>query len=130
MFHGEESYLKEYYLSLLEKQCAGAFADFNIIKLQGASLTAQAFITAVESLPMGERKVVEIFDYPLFAPHDEFKELLPKMLSDLPEYICLVFVYDALEYKADKRLAVWKTAEKYGQIVEFKRAAQATLSFG
>ena len=127
LFHGEESYLKSHYLSMLQKQCAGAFPDFDFIKLDGDTVTADELRDAVESLPMGgERKLVLVNDYNVYGP-GALKEVLPDMISELPEYICLVFVYDALEYKEDKRMSVYKAFDKFGQVVEFKRAQNADL---
>ena len=111
VFHGEESYLKSHYLGMLEKECAGVFPDFDLIKLDGDTVTSQEFIDAIESLPMGgERKLVEILDYNIFGS-GALKDILPDVIEGLPDYICLVFVYDALEYKPDKRLSLYKLFE-------------------
>jgi len=127
LFHGEESYLKSHYLGMLQKQCAGVFPDFDFIKLDGDTVTVQELRDAIESLPMGgERKLVVVNDYNLYGS-GALKEALPEVISELPEYICLVFVYDALEYKEDKRTTIYNTFNKYGQIVEFKKAQNADL---
>ena len=127
LFHGEESYLKSHYLGMLEKQCAGVFPDFDLIKLDGDTITADAFRDAIESLPMGgERKLVEVIDYNLFGS-GPLKEVLPAFLPQLPEYICLVFVFEAVEYKPDKRTVLYKEMAKYATEVEFKRAGTSEL---
>ena len=127
VFHGEESYLKSHYLGMLEKECAGIFPDFDLIKLDGDIVTSQDFIDAIESLPMGgERKIVEVLDYNIFGS-GALKDILPDIIEELPDYICLVFVYDALEYKADARLKLYKSIEKNGVTVEFKRASNNDL---
>ncbi|MBR5902925.1 MAG: DNA polymerase III subunit delta [Clostridia bacterium] len=127
LFYGEESYLKSHYLTMLEKQCAGVFPDFDLIKLDGDTVTVDDLRDALESLPMGgERKLVEVLDYNIFGS-GALKEALPEILSQLPDYVCLVFVFEAVEYKPDKRTTMYKTVQQYGQEVEFKRASNSDL---
>ncbi|MBQ2865907.1 MAG: DNA polymerase III subunit delta [Clostridia bacterium] len=127
LFHGEESYLRSHYLGMLEKQCAGVFPDFDLVRLDGDTVTAAALRDAIESLPMGgERKLIEVIDYNIFGS-GTLKEALPDVLANLPEYVCLVFVFEAIEYKPDKRTTLYKTVQQYGQEVEFKRASNSEL---
>ena len=52
IFHGEESYLREYYLGEMRRQLVPAgFEEFNYHKLDGKMLTAQALTEAVEAMP-------------------------------------------------------------------------------
>lgn len=128
VFHGEEGYLKRHYLNQLRELCGGPFADFNIQQLEGEQLTAQALSDAVDSIPMGgERRLVIVRDYKLMQPTGELKELLPRLLADLPEDLCLVFYYDTMEFKPDKRLSLWKLLEAHGQVVEFDQSSAASL---
>ena len=128
VFYGEEGYLKRYYLNQMKTLCAGAFPEFNVTLFDGEQITAQALSDAVDSVPMGsERKLVVVRDYKLMQPAGEMKELLPQLLASLPEYICLVFYFDALEFKADKRLQLWKLLEANGQVVEFAQSSSASL---
>ncbi len=128
VFYGEEGYLKRYYLNQLRELCGGPFVDFNIQQLEGEQLTAQALSDAVDSIPMGgEKKLVIVRDYKLMQPSGELKELLPRLLAQLPEYLCLVFYFDAMEFKPDKRLNLWKLLEAHGQVVEFAQSSAASL---
>lgn len=128
VFYGEEGYLKRHYLNQLRDLCGGPFADFNIQQLEGEQLTAQALSDAVDSIPMGgEKKLVIVRDYKLMQPSGELKELLPRLLAQLPEYVCLVFYFDTMEFKPDKRLSLWKLLETNGQVVEFARSSAASL---
>ncbi|MBO7275301.1 MAG: DNA polymerase III subunit delta, partial [Clostridia bacterium] len=127
LFYGEESYLKSHYLGMLEKQCAGVFPDFDLVRLDGDTVTVDDLRDAIESLPMGgERKLVEVVDYNIYGS-GPLKEALPDILAQLPEYLCLVFVFEAVEYKPDKRTSMYKTVQQYGQEVEFKRASNSDL---
>ena len=93
--------------------CAGAFETFNIVLLDGEQVSVQTLSDAVDSLPMGsERKLVIVRDYKLLQPTGDMKEYLPELLANLPEYVCLVFYFDSMEFKADKRLNLWKILEK------------------
>lgn len=122
IFHGEESYLKNHYVKQLEKLCESPFPEFDSVRIDGDTVTADSFRDAIESLPMGGgKKIVEIYDYPLFGS-GALKECLPEMIGELPDYICLIFVFEALEFKPDKRLTLYKTISKAGEIIEFKRA--------
>ena len=116
VFYGEEGYLKRHYLNQLKELCGGPFEAFNTVLLDGEQVSVQALTDAVDSIPMGsEKKLVIVRDYKLMQPTGEMKEYLPQLLSELPDYICLVFYFDTLEFKPDKRLNLWKTIETNGQ---------------
>lgn len=128
IFYGEEGYLKRHYLQQLRTMCQGAFPEFNVIQLDGEQVSVQSLSDAVDSVPMGsERKLVIVRDYPLMQPTGDLKTYLPELLASLPEYVCLVFYYDALEFKADKRLNLWKIIQQNGLPVEFARSSGTSL---
>lgn len=128
IFYGEEGYLKRYYLNQLKALCVGAFPEFNLTLLDSEQVTAQTLTDAVDSVPMGsERKLIVLRDYKLFQPAGEMKDLLPELLSSLPEYVCLVFDFETVAFKPDKRLNLWKIVEKYGQVVEFAQSPSSSL---
>lgn len=128
VFYGEEGYLKRHYLNQLKEICGGPFEAFNIVLLDGEQVNVQALTDAVDSIPMGsEKKLVIVRDYKLMQPTGDLKEFLPQLLAELPDYICLVFYFDTLEFKPDKRLSLWKTIEAHGQVVEFAQSSAASL---
>jgi len=104
IFHGEESYLREYYLGALKKALVPAgFEEFNYHRLDGKSLSMAALSEAVEAMPMmAERTMVVVTDCDLFKLGEDARNIVIGMLDDFPEYCCLVFVYDLLEYKPNK----------------------------
>lgn len=130
LFYGEEAYLKEHYKDrLFQMFGGGGFADFNVIALDGDAVTLDGLTDAVESLPvMSERKLIFLRDFNLSRPPAELKDPLIGILENLPDYVCMVFYFDSLEYKPDKRLKLWQTALKQGQAVEFARAPQSELT--
>ncbi len=128
VFFGEEDYLKSHYLDRLRELCAGMFDQFSTTTLEGERLNANDLVDAIDSPPMGsDRKLVIVRDCPLMPPQGELKELLHEILSELPDYICLVFYFDTLELSPDKRLGIYKTIAKYGHFVDFQHASTAEL---
>ncbi len=130
VFHGEESYLREYYLGELKKALVPAgFEEFNYHKLDGRGLSMAELSEAAEAMPMmAERTMVVVTDCDLFKLGEDARELLISMLEDFPEYCCLVFVYDVLEYKPDKRLKKLCAAlEKQATTVDFQIAEKSDL---
>jgi DNA polymerase-3 subunit delta len=106
LFYGEESYLREYYLGQLRKTLVPAgFEEFNYHVLEGRDLTMQALGEMTEAMPMlAERTLIVVSDLDLFRLGEEQREKLIALLGDLPEYCCLVFVYDTVEYKPNRTL--------------------------
>lgn len=129
LIYGEESYLKEYYLrQLREKVVDQTFADFNLIELEGKGLTPEQLSEAIDSYPaMAEKKLVIVTDFDLFKPPAGFSVQLPSLLTDLPDYLCLVFYYDILEGKPDKRTKLYKQLEKSACFAEFSRMEEKEL---
>lgn len=130
LFYGEESYLKEHYRDRIFSLIGGeAFAQFNQVVLDGDSLTLDDLVDSVESLPvMSEKKLILIRDLNLSRPPAGLREQLPEILENLPDTLCMILYFDALEYKPDKRLKTWQAALKAGQAVEFAKAPQGELT--
>ena len=126
---GDEDYMKAHYLrQLKEKVVDAAFADFNLLEYEGKGLTPEQLTEAIDSYPaMSEKKLIIITDFDLSKPPAGFGDLLPEMLSDLPDYVCLVFYYDILEGKLDKRTKLYKTLEKTACIAECSRLEENEL---
>ena len=131
LFYGEESYLREYYLGKLRGLFSdGPAAEFNVHRLDGRALDLDELSAAVEALPMmAERSLVEVDDYDLFAASEADRTRLTALFSDLPEYVCLVFVFDTVAYKPDGRLKKMTAAlREHGHAVEFVRQSQSELA--
>ncbi len=103
IFHGEESYLREFYLSEMKKQLVAGFESFNYHRMEGKGLTVQALTETVEALPMmAQRTMVQVVDWDLYKLGEEQRTALVALLEDFPPYCCLVIVYDQIEYKPNK----------------------------
>lgn len=130
VFHGEESYLREYYLTEMRKALVPAgFEEFNYHRLEGKGLTAQLLQETCEAMPMmAERTMVQIIDWDLFKLNEEQRNGIIALLEDFPEYCCLVFVYDQVEYKPNKTYKKLYTAlEKSAQVVKFEEQSQSEI---
>ena len=127
VFHGEESYLREFYLSEIKKALVPpGFEAFNYHRLEGKGLTAQVLTEAAEAMPMmAERTMVQVVDWDLFKLSEEQRGKVIDLLSDFPPYCCLVFVYDQIEYKPNKTYKkLYAALEKTAQVVKFEEQSQ------
>lgn len=126
---GEETYLKEHYLrQLKEKVVDPTFADFNIMEFAGKGLTLEQLTEAIDSYPaMSEKKLIVVTDFDLFKPPAGFSDALPELLGGLPDYVCLVFYYDVLEGKPDKRTKLYKSLERAACFADFTHLEEREL---
>lgn len=129
VLHGEEAYLRDYYLDKIKEQIlTPGLEEFNLHLIQGKDATPLAISEAVDCLPMmSGRTMILVADYDLFGAAEDQREALTAILSDLPEYACVVFVYDLLEYKADARTKLAKTIKDKGLVVPFPHQSQGDL---
>lgn len=127
IFYGEESYLREFYLSEVKKTLAPAgFEAFNYHRMEGKNLTAQALVDAAEAMPMmAQRTMVQVVDWDLYKLPEDQREKVIELLSDFPPYCCLVFVYDQVEYKPNKTYKkLYAALSKCAQEVKFAEQSQ------
>ena len=106
LFYGEESYLREYYLGEVRKALISpGFEEFNYHVLEGKDLTAQSLAEMAEAMPMmAERTLIVVTDWDIYRLGEDQRQKLTELLDDLPEYCCIIFVYDTLDYKPNKTL--------------------------
>mgnify|MGYP000069647527 FL=1 len=52
---------------------------------------------------MADRTLVLVTDYDLFKAGESDREAYAKLFAQLPDYVCLVFLYDLVPYKGDAR---------------------------
>jgi len=126
IFHGEESYLREFYLSEMRKQLLGGFESFNYHRMEGKGLTVQALVEAAEAMPMmTQRTMVQVIDWDIYKLNEEQRKGLIALLEDFPEYCCLVLVYDQVEYKPNKTYKkLYAALEKNARVVKFEEQSQ------
>ena len=129
VFHGEEAYLRDYYLGRLrEAVLTGGLGEFNRHDLGAKDMSPHALEEAVDCLPMmAERTLVEVTDFDLFKAGEKDREGYIRILSNLPDYCCLVFLYDILEYKPDARTKLAQTVKAHSTVVNFARQSPREL---
>ena len=130
IFHGEEVYLRDYYLEQMrEKLIPDGMESFNLRTLPGKTLTMQQLSESIDAFPMmSQRTLIIVNDYDIFKAPEGDRATLTALFEDLPEYVCLVFLYDTVPYKGDARMKKLTGAIKsHGQIVQFTRQSQNDL---
>ena len=129
-FHGEEVFLLHHYLNELRKKTIEELtADFNSHRFTQENFSVQAFSDAVEALPMmAERTFVQVDEIDIFKLNENEREKMIEIFSDVPDYCTVVFTYEIVEWKPDKRLKkLWEAVSKNGTIVEFAKQNQRDL---
>ena len=126
LFHGEETYLRDYYLGRLkELLLIGGMGEFNLHTIPAREMSPRRLEEAVDCLPMmSERTLIVVNDYDIYKGD---KDALAAVLRELPDYVCLVFVYDLIEYKADARTKLAALLKEKGSVVPFNRQGQGDL---
>ncbi len=130
VFHGEETFLMSHYLQQMKKLLLDELTEsFNFHKLTEETFDLQVFSDAVENLPMmAEATLVQVDEVDIFKLPEPEREKLVQILSDIPEYCTVIFIYVATAFKPDKRLKkLWDALNKNGKTVEFQRQDQRDL---
>jgi len=127
IFHGEERYLLERSLDQLRKLlCPGGLDGFNYKRFEGKNITIDDIDDSINTLPaFADRTLVEIHDFDIFKSDD--KKKLGELFSDLPDYACIVFIFNVIAYKPDGRTKADKEILKNADIVEFTVQGQDSL---
>lgn len=129
VFHGEERYLLEKYLEMIRNLLvSGDFREFNHKKFDSRNFTADELIAACDALPVfAERTLIEVHDVDLFKADEATKDKLTGLFADLPDYICLIFIYDVIQYKPDGRQKFTTVLKKQAKIIDFSLQEQYKL---
>ena len=129
-FYGEEVFLLQHYLEQLRKSIVDELTEsFNYHKLTSETFDIRAFADAVENLPMmAERTMVVVDEVELFKMNEADREKMVEIFSDIPDYCTVVFTYETVEFKPDKRLKkLWDAIQNNGELVEFAKQSQRDL---
>lgn len=106
VFYGEESFLIESCRKALKKKLIDPMTeDFNYHRFTQENFSMEALQEAVEAIPMmSEHTMVELTDINFFGFSEGDRNLMTDIFADIPEYCTIAFVYDAVEWKPDKRM--------------------------
>ena len=129
IFHGEETYLRDFYLNKLRTQIlTGGMGTFNLHEISAKEVSPHALEQAVDCLPMmAEHTLIMVTDYDLFKAGEKDREEYIRLFSQLPDYCCIVFLYDLIDYKADARTKLATSLKQNGTVVNFVRQEQGDL---
>ena len=129
-FHGEEMFLLRYYLEQVKKILIDELTEsFNFHRFTNETFTMQDFADAVENLPMmAEYTMVQVDDIDLFKLAEAERNKIIAIMNDIPEYCTVVFTYETVSWKPDKRQkTLYEAVSTKGQIVEFAKQDQREL---
>lgn len=134
MFYGEETYLKQQYVTLLKRKLIDpAFEDFNFHTFEGKTATMDEILMSADMMPMmSEHSLTLVHDYPLLrAPSDLDK--LENYFQNMPPEAVLVFWFDTIVIEDNaKKTTAWdkviKRFAKYGNAVCFEQKSPAQLA--
>lgn len=129
VLYGEETYLREYYLGQIKKKLLPpGLEDFNLHTVQGKDCSPEWLEQAADCLPMmSERTLVLVTDYDLFGGGEGQRDKLMDLFSQLPDYCCLVFVYDVIPWKPGGQSKLLALLKKKEALVNFQRQQQGDL---
>ena len=130
IFHGEEVFLLHHYLQQLHKLLTDELTEsFNYHKLTQETFDIRTFADAVENLPMmAEHTFVWVDEVDLFKMNEADRIKIGEILGDIPDYCSVVFTYETVAWKPDKRLKkFWEVIDKHATVVEFAKQSQKDL---
>ena len=130
IFHGEETFLQKHYITQLKKHLLDPLTEsFNYHRFHNENFEIRSFSEAVENLPMmAESTFVQVDDIDLFRMPESDREKMVDILSDIPEYCTVLFTYETVSWKPDKRLKkLWEAVDRHSCIVEFAKQDQRDL---
>lgn len=130
IFHGEETFLLKHYLGQVKKQLLDPLTEsFNFHRFTNETFDILSFADAVENLPMmAEYTLVQVDEIDFFKMNEGDREKMTEILSDIPEYCTVVFTYETVAWKPDKRIKkLWDAVSENATIVEFAKQDQRDL---
>ena len=127
ILHGDERYLLERSLGEIRRRlCPDGLDGFNYKRFEGRSILTDDLEDAINTLPaFAERTLVEIHDFDIFK--SEHKARISEIMSDLPDYACVVLIYDTVAYKPDGRQKLDKEILSHAEVIEFTVQEQDSL---
>lgn len=123
-FYGEETFLLHYYLEQIKKNLIDDLTEsFNYHKLTQENFDIQSFADAVENLPMmADSTFVWVDEIDIFKLSESDRGKMTEILSDIPEYCTVIFTYETIAWKPDKRQKkLWDAVSSCGTLISFDK---------
>ncbi len=130
IFHGEEVFLQHHYFEQLKRGLLDDLTEsFNFHKLNQENFDIQSFADSVEAMPMmAEHTLVQVDEVDIFKLPDGERTKIAEILADIPPYCTVVFTYETVSWKPDKRLKkLWDVICANATIIEFAKQGQREL---
>jgi len=130
IFHGEEIFLLNHYFEQIKKLLLDDLTEsFNFHKLNNETFDIQSLMDSVENFPMmAEHTLVHVDEIDLFKLPEGDRNKIAEILSDIPDWCTVIFTYETVAWKPDKRLKkLWESIDKNATIVEFAKQGQREL---
>ena len=130
IFHGEEMFLLGHYLGQMKKLLVDPLTEsFNYHRLNSENFDIRAFADAVENFPMmAESTFIRVDDVDLFKLPEDDRAKMCDILSDIPDWCSVVFTYETVAWKPDKRLKkLWEAIDNHATVVDFVKQDQRDL---
>ena len=113
LLYGEEKYLRNMYRDKLVTALEPSAGDMNVNRFEGRNTDMNEIISQAETIPFfADRRVILVQDTGFFKGK---ADVLADYLSELPEYLVLIFSED----EVDKRSRLYKAVQKNGHAAEF-----------
>lgn len=122
VFYGEETYLRDHYLSQMKTLLCGDLPEMNCEQFEGKGATPAAIREAAETFPaFGGRRLVIVRDCDILRATGDMAAMAEETFPNLTPETVLVFIYDTGELKTpEKKMS--QLVHTYGKVVEFRRA--------
>ena len=130
IFHGEEIFLLHHYFEQAKKLLIDDLTEsFNFHKLNNETFDLQSFVDAVENFPMmADHTLIQVDEVDLFKLPEDQRSKIGEVLADIPEWCTVIFTYETVAWKPDKRLKkFWEVIDNNALIVEFAKQGQKEL---
>ena len=126
LLYGTEPYLLEEYEKRLKQPFEGSFGEMNLSIFERET-PLNDVLDAAETLPFfAPKRLVLLRESGLFwAGRKNDTERMTAFLEQLPEQVCLAF----RESQVDKRMKIFKTVQKVGQVMELKLPGERELIY-
>ena len=122
LFYGEEDYLKQQYKQKMKTALLPEGDTMNLSIFEGKKTDPAQVIEMADTMPFfAERRVILLENTGFFK---NACDRLPEYMSELPDYLCMIFV----ERELDKRNRMYKAVKKHGRVVEFARQDTRSLT--
>lgn len=131
LIYGEESYLKDFYISqIIKKVIDPAFDSFNLHRFEGKDTSLDDIIKDAQMLPMmSEYNLVYVRDYPVEKSKNDMA-LIKEFLDDVPDTAIFILCYDSLA--VDTKSAAFRKLITYfdntGAVVNMEKRSEREVA--